>query len=354
MKAPRIVGLDLANAISLPGLFLASYALVLTDQYTKLSGAEYEFSLDIWAAIYVFASGMIGTIMMRGRNRRSIKQKQHSVRKGVGFLVLGMIITTVWPVNFLVMLGLCFILTPWLSLLNSAILRFLTMAIFLCALLLEFLQPEWVMPGIVQVYADNHLSILKYVQYLVFSGRYALFPFVAFYIAGMTFARKAFLEKRVARLNNILALGGIVAGFAFHLLWNNAFSLTPTSIAAEQLPFRLLKIMNLPAFALLGVSIPVVVINVMNYVARHWGHWKLVQAFAKLGAMKHSAYLMHLLLGISVLWAINHEHFTHYRWLLALSAFAYVSFLILAVVWKKRHNLGPVEWALERLAGNHE
>ena len=181
MKAPRIAGLDMANALALPGLILTSFVLVLTDVFTKTMVIEHDIIRDVWGCLFLFVSGMLVTITMHGARKRSRSKKKYFMRKGVVFLVLGLLFSLIWPVNLLIVLGIMFLAAPYFALLNSNILKSLMVLVFLAAVFMNQFGDISLRPTHLSVELVNPSTLLNYLSNIGINGYYALIPWSGFF-----------------------------------------------------------------------------------------------------------------------------------------------------------------------------
>jgi uncharacterized protein len=354
MKSTRIAGLDLANALALPGLFLTSFVLVLNNVFTKTSALEHDMIRDIWGCLFVFVSGMLVTITMHGARRKSRSKKRYFLRKGIVFLILGLGFSLIWPVNILILLGIMFIAAPFLAQLNSNILKSMMVLIFLGAVFVNQFGDVNLRPSRLSLDLVNPMTILNYLTNVVVSGYYALIPWGGFFMAGMIFARNDIMQRRIVKLNNIAGLAGLALGIIIHFIWIFLNPQANMSAAGTYLPFKLLWIIQTPAFIVIGTALSVLLVNFLIGIGATYKNSRILKFTATIGSMKQSLYLAHLCIGSFLIFGFNSNSYDSYEVASIITLFVTILLFVLAFLWKKQHNFGPVEWVIHRLSGNND
>ncbi len=354
MKSTRIAGLDLANALALPGLFLTSFVLVLNHVFTKTSALEHDMIRDIWGCLFVFVSGMLVTITMHGARRKSRSKKRYFLRKGAVFLMLGLGFSLIWPVNILVLLGIMFIAAPFLAQLNSNILKSMMVLIFLAAVFVNQFGDINLRPSRLSLDIINPLTILNYMTNVAVSGYYALIPWGGFFMAGMIFARNDIMQRRIVKLNNIVGIAGLILGFVIHFIWIFLNPQANMSAAGSHLPFKLLWIVQTPAFIVLGTALSILLVNFLVAIGTKYKNARSLKLVATIGSMKQSLYIAHLCIGCLLIFGFNSNTYDSYEVALIVTLGVTILLFVLAVLWKKQHNFGPVEWVIHRLSGEND
>jgi uncharacterized protein len=354
MKSSRIAGLDLANALALPGLFLTSYVLGLTNVFTKTLVIQHDIIRDVWACLCLFVSGMLVTITMHGARKRSRTKKKFFVRKGVVFIIIGLLISLIWPVNLFIIMGILFATAPYLALLNSNILKSLMFLVFISSVCLSQFGEINLSPTLLSVKLLSPSTIINYISNIGITGYYALIPWSGFFLAGMIFSRNDIMQKRTFRFNNLGGLIGLILGIVVHEMWADINPPVHLSTATTSLPYKLILIVETPAFVILGTSMCVLIVNQLIHIGSKFRNNGIIKTIAQIGSMKQSLYLAHLIIGCVLVIGLNSNIFNSYRLVLVVFGGVTIILFALSILWNKRYKLGPVEWAIQRLSSKHE
>lgn len=353
MKAPRIAGVDLAFAASLFALIAFSMAVVLTGTSSKLSGIQFDVLRDTFAAIYLFLNGLTISLMVQASPKAMSDLTPILVKRGLFFTITGIALSFFWPINILITLGVCTIACPILLYIHSSFLRFLALMIGVAALIIGSFTDLILTTEAIDTSKGFGSIIIDTGMFALLSGYYSIFPWALFFMLGVMYSRQDFLNKRTSTRSGFWALLAIVAGIGLEMITFKFFT-QASALDARDVPFAFILPVYLPGFLIIAYGCCILALNISIWLNARLSKWKALHTLRQVGSMKHTFYYVHFVLG-AILMAVMDSLNVENRMLIAIAVSAYFVICILfAMIWKKRHRLGPLEMLMDRFSGTDD
>ena len=337
-KRPRIVGIDMARGIAMFGMTVVHFVNFREDDGALATFAE----LFRGRAMPLFM--MLGGIGVTFLTRRSSTPSRDLLIRAVMLVALGLFMTEHVPRLAIVLqaYGLFFILSiVWFRLPSKVL-------IGLVPLVTAFGAWSYQVIGLprVQTRFDELLTV-EGPQSLIFDGFYPLFPVGAFFLTGIVLGRINLNSDRVAA---VLASVGVVAGVGIRVgadFFASAFNLqTDFGGNAGDGIFHFSRLLDsqghsaMPAWVLSAIGTSMAVLGLSLLIAKRAP--MLVSPLVAVGSFSLTYYVYQA-------WLTNvvpptFETSTGTEWIFTIAV--YVSFIILALIYRMFFTSGPFERVL--------
>jgi uncharacterized membrane protein YeiB len=352
----RIPGIDLARA-------LAVFGMVFVDFKTVMGSAQFGpgwlvsiagFLDGRAGALFVMLAG-VGVSLMTQAARDTWQSaeidaaRRRILRRALFLFVFGLLYTALWPADILHFYALYFILaaflfmtpdrTLWLAalacLLGAALVFFRFNIEFAWAWLNPHYRPLWTVPGML--------------RHLLFNGFYPVLPWAGFLFLGMWLGRQNLL-RRVTRRRIVRRALGVAVGIELLSMvilefqpWfgpNTALYLFGTS-----------PVPPLPLFFISAAASAVAMIALCVQWGLTFNGTLWMDALAATGRLSLTLYVLHVLLGMSVLAALGLLENQPIGFALGSALLFFLLMAPFAYWWLEKFNLGPLEGFMRRVAG---
>jgi uncharacterized protein len=356
----RIAGYDLARAFSLFGMLMINYWVLFEDY-----NADPEWQVALLniiqgraAALFVVLAGIGISLLSRqaylNKDAGAIQTIRRSMLKRALFLfIIGLLNRILWPADILHFYGIYFAIGVFLMTvpnLRLGILAILPIAAFFILSFLVGFDRSWDWEG---NSLSDFLNVPGLISHLFFSGQYPVFPWLAFLMTGIWFGRQNVYNRSFRRRCLLAALGAFVSTetvswMAFHisdvrLLGYNVADILPWIANID--PWEPMPLFVLSA---IGTSLAVVILSIL--VAERFMNSLWLLAFSALGQLTLTLYVVHILLGLIVVFIMDMFEWRVTLFTLWGSGLFYMAGMIFAYQWKKHHERGPLEWAMRHFS----
>jgi uncharacterized membrane protein YeiB len=359
MHNNRIVGYDLARALSLFGMVLINYWVLMEDHNSDPQWLSniLEIIQGRAAALFVVLAGIGISLLSRqayvNRDTAALRTVRHSLMKRALFLfVIGLMNSTLWHADILRFYGVYFVIGAFLLGFPShrlAALIILPVAVFsILSFMVGFDRNcAWKFTSL-----KDFLDVPGMFCHLIFSGQYPVFPWLAFLITGMWLGRQN-LHARGLRWRCLIAgLGAfasseILSRVIFHISSHDqcAFDVEELLLWMDIDPW---EPMPLFVFSAIGTSLCVIIFSIT--LAERFKNSGRLLAFSALGRYTLTLYVAHILLGWILLQFMDLFGWHTYSFTLWGSLLFYMIGIFFVHQWSQRHERGPLEWAMRRFA----
>jgi len=356
----RIIGLDIARAYAIFGMFIVnfnfSFGSVMNP--TDTVGHFLNIFTGNSTAIFIICAGM-GVSLMTNRTDYSIQEKaelKSKVLKRSWFLfAVGILLFNWWSGDILHFYGgymhiAAFLLfVPKRYYLLGAILAIL---IFHLLLLIIPITTSW--DFTTYRYLD-FWTPLGFLRNTFYNGWNSIFPWLSYFLIGMWLGRLNWQNKNIKR--NIFILGLFVFIFIEGLRYmvrQQFFSpFWSDYIMAEYFPPYLPFVLVTMAFAIMAISI-------CMFIGENFSMNKLVLALQKTGQMTLSHYVLHLTLGMLLMAILTGKHYTGLLedekptlpiYIFVYSLVFYIISILFSIFWSKKFKNGPLETLMRKISG---
>lgn len=351
-KSNRLIGIDLAYAVSLIGTIFYIY-LFTTNKFAIRAGVLSHswniLALDIFPAMFFFLNGTTISLTMRDRKVSSRKLLSYLTKRGMFLLVLGLAVCYYWPMNAFIAIGLFYALAPNIVQWNNAILRFLVIAgLFIAHGLLYLHVPNSISFTLPEIHGGGFIDLTGFV---FFNGYFSVLPWLLFFVAGLIYGRGEIRPRGWLPPSSLIALAIIFFGVVLQYLLKQKDDTFLDLMRFDNLfmNFRLLT----PAFFCVSVGLSVVFINAGNYFFKIFEVRTLVKYASLISSMKYSILLFQLVISLLTIILTPGAFFSNKTVLLAYVFGATGVTFYLAILWhNKISNKGPLEWTFKRISGS--
>jgi hypothetical protein len=350
MRTTRLVGIDLAYVISLLGTMAFGLFIVIGDRLIYLSHDHYFPFLDIFPALFLFLNGLTTTLTLRDRRISSTKLFSFTSKKGSILLIIGLLLSPLWPVNIFVCAGVFYMFAPFVARYSTPILVVLGVLIGLAAIAtLNFGVLSFVKYSTIELSGSG---IKDFLGFFLFNGYFSILPWAAFFLAGLVIGRSHLQMKSLLGPSNMIAFILIFSGYFLQKLTADYY-INREILPVEGNIFLLNYKMYLPGFILYATGICFLFINLCIYALNNVENKKYMNLLNAISGAKYSIYTWHLVLGIITRKIFTSESFSN-KYLLLAYILMNMYFSVWAILqWKKKvTDLGPIEWIMKRLSSS--
>lgn len=361
--AARLEGIDFARAMAFLGMMMVNFHIYIHNASTDPGWATQFASLFSGraAATFVFIAG-VGTALLtaRWRRTRSVEDRRAArmslFKRGLFLFIVGVSFRAQWPYDilhfygvYLALAGLLFTFSKrWL-----VIFAIVTPLIFVA----EYLAfppllgwDYWESPSF-----HNPLVAFRDV---FFTGHHPVFPWFAFFIAGMAVGQ---LDLHKSANHWRLLIGGVVLialakAVKFVMLTLNFIKNFPVEDWGPG--YALNYIANLfgtsaypptPFYVMFGLGVGMIVLSLSLMLCASDARRNFVKPVIHAGQMALTLYLAHVFIGVTGIEWFLPEEWESIWWLFGIVITFFIASVIFATIWRRYHKRGPVEWAMRRL-----
>jgi len=321
MKAPRINGVDLGYGL----LLIVIVALGTTCSQTNvlISDVKGEFNLfyDSAVAALLFLNASLLSKKLAAVPLRNVAL---AVRKQSSVLILAGLIQFVFdPCSFILLLGICMFIGSYLANLSTPIVGFI---LFISMMISAYLFTNPLIPPP----AGYRGVSLGVVQSILFNGYFSVFPWLIFYCAGIIYSRLQLSE--VKPLTVTLGIILIVASFMVEKQLNLEL-VNASELSVKLYPNRTFL---LPAFLLFGLGASLLFWGIV-ILSEHTSWTKFISV---IGSMRYSILLFTASLEIAIHLVLKPSTVAM---MILFNILIWAIVIPIAIIWRKQHNLGPIE-----------
>lgn len=349
----RIVGFDFARGISVFGMFLMNFKIVMgaSEKGPRWLVFLTSFFEGHFGVMFIMLAGIGLTLLMKraieNNDQELLRRNRKTLLKRALFLfVIGLLYYSLWPADILhyygvyIAIGTLMLTTSnkkiWLGAISSVIM------FMILSLLLDW-ETGWNWDSF--SYTD-FWTIKGFLRNLFFNGFTPVFPWVAFLLIGIWFGRlnirDTALRTRVLIVAFIIAVTTEVVSRV--LITMALPSVNPFLFSTEAFP-------PFPLFVVAAASEAIVLIILCINFTEKFSKNFLIKPIAYTGQMVLTNYVSHVVIGMGLLETLNMMS----DQTLFFSIFYATSFFVFSVLisyfWRKKFNRGPLEYLMRRVSG---
>lgn len=354
----RIPGFDLARAYAIWGMFIVNFNVVFGrhDDPTPL-GRFLTFFNGNSSTLFVMLAGMGLSILARSKADAAARHALRTVvlKRAAFLFAAGLLLQLWWPADILHFYGVYMSLAAWLLFVPRAGYLWAALGVvgvFHLLLLGIPFETGW---DLATLRYPGFWTLAGFLRNTFYNGWNPVFPWLAFFLAGMYLGRLDWSSKRLK--NRLLVLGaGGWGGATLLQAWAGAA--LPAGgwrdyLLADYLPPTLPFMVGTAGFALLALVACV-------YAGDAWVHTRLARALAGTGQMTLTHYVAHVTLGVLLLAVLTGK--TNLTapgalppespaLILAFSTGFYLLSVGFSTLWLRRFRHGPLETLMRRISG---
>lgn len=352
----RITGFDLARAYAILGMFIVNFNTVFgsaTDN-SALGKFLYLFNGNS-SSVFVMLAGM-GIALMTGRPEYTLAEKARLrftiVKRSLFLFTAGILLCLWWPADILhfyggyMLIAACIVFLPKRIYLLAAI---LAIVIFHLLLLILPFENGWNFE--ILVYTD-FWTLKGFLRNMFYNGWNPVFPWVAYFLAGMWLGRLNWQEKAVRRKAFLTGLFVYLAVFAVQSLASGLAVNDDVRfyLSADYLPPFLPFMLSTSSFGLM-------IIAGFMYIGSIAGETRLARVAAATGQMTLTHYISHIIIGMLICAGITGRSYTGHLndrepltpvFILLFSLLYFMISALFSWLWAKRFRNGPVETLMRK------
>jgi uncharacterized protein len=355
----RIIGLDIARAFAIVGMVIVNFKITMSaeeegPQWLRTFAALFDGRA---AATFVVLAGIgasLGSRRARTADDPSEQRRaQVTLAKRALFLfVLGWAFYPVWPADILHFYGLY--LAIGAVVLFAPDRRLLALAGAAVAIALVFIVSfdpfqNWDLDD----YSYRGItSPSGFVRNLFFDGFHPVFPWVAFYLFGMWLGRTDLRDPawRSQLFRWAVIVVALTEAAAWIVLGPKGSSLDDLDDESWRWLFSVEPIPPLPLYVAAGAGTAVLVILGSIWLGERLSDG-LSEPLVSTGQLALTIYLAHVFIGMGTLEALERLENQSLSWAVTTSLAFSVMAMAFSWGWRRRHDRGPLEWIMRRVAG---
>lgn len=333
--------MDIAIAMILPFVIYYGIYLDLGQNRHVFPRPELHLFLDGATAFFLFVLAIsTGLSISTGNGLKGLQR--YLLKRGVFFIILGLLLSLIWPTNIFILLGACSLLSALLIPLNSTFLFFVAAMVVIAGVTLN-------------QFADLKIALnpwdgklpMSLIKHITTDGYYAVVPWLFFWLLGIIYSRGDFFSKRGKELRSMFGLILLLIGIGIEFVFENWI----LSSSAPQHPFSRESIydIHLPSFIFGASGLSIIVFNfIVSYYEKLPAN--TVGNFIRyFGKMKYSILVAQGITGgILGFKLVGLETYGAYS-VIGMGVIGTLIGVLVSYFWTKRFGLGPVEKVLKML-----
>jgi len=353
----RIIGIDVARALSIFGMIIVNFKMVFGQQGQGWLKSFSEIFDGKAAATFVVLAGVgiafMTNVSIRDNDEKRLRESQIVVLKRALFLfVVGLSYNFIWPADILHFYGiymlavLLFVKSKPHTILIAALVLVLFYPVLM--LLIDY-EAGW---DFNTLQYDGFWSVDGFFRNLFYNGFHPVIPWAAFMLIGLWFGRQnlnddQFVKKTLWISLSMFLVINLVSKLLIHSL----------SGSSEQVAGELAQVLGtspmppLPIYMLSGSSIAIFIVSGCILIARRFENNVIISALNKTGQLTLTFYVAHVIIGMGVVEEVSSTklgmHSLEFSVIYAL-VFSLLC-IVFALVWTKYCNVGPLEWIMRKL-----
>jgi uncharacterized membrane protein YeiB len=358
-KKQRIIGFDLARAYAVLGMYIVNFNTVFGSFTDKSTLGQF---LGLFngnsSTTFVILAGM-GIALMTNRSDYSLaeksKLKKVISRRSWFLFVIGLLLYIWWPADILHYYG------GYMHL----------------AILILFVPPKyyWWAAGVAIIIFHVLFAIIPYetgwnfktleytdfwtingfLRNTLYNGWNSIFPWVAYFFAGMWLGRLEWSGFKIQRNVFLIGLSLLVFINASQMYATQAITDTNLLlyITADYIPPFLPFMLSTFGFALMLIS-------TFMFIGSKFEHHKYAKLFAATGQMTLTHYISHLTIGMMIFSLLTSKNYVGYLsqnaptsplFILLFAVFYFILSCLFSKLWTLKFKNGPVETLMRKISG---
>jgi uncharacterized protein len=355
----RIIGFDLARAYAILGMFIVNFNTVFGSLTNKsILGKFLALFSGNSSSTFVILAGM-GISLMTNRAAYNAEEKlrlKRVISKRSWFLfAIGLLLYLWWPADILhyyggyMHLAILIVFLPKKYYLWAAL---LAVAIFHILLVIIPYETGWDFNKL--AYKD-FWTISGFLRNTIYNGWNAIFPWVAYFFAGMWLGRLNWSLAKIQR--NLFLLGFSLLVFITTLQFYATNNIVDKDvlmyITADYIPPFLPFMLSTFGFALMLIA-------TFMFIGGQVENNKYAKTFALTGQMTLTHYIAHLTIGMLVFAFITGKNYTGYYsataavspfFILLFSLSYFILSCLFSKLWSNRFKNGPIGMLMRKISG---
>ncbi len=360
----RLIGVDVAGALAIAGMVVIDFEVAMfagqrgPGWLRTLTGL-----LDGRAtAMFLVLAGVGASLMTESARRRGdlaglAAARTRLLRRAVLLMIAGYLFIPIWPADILHSYAFCIgIGALLLAVSDRALWLWAALAVALFAGLYSF-AGYWDQLDAINLAYQGFWTPVGLVRSLLFNGWHPVLPWVAFFLAGMWLGRRdlhdAATRWRIAGIAVTAAAAAETVAF-FNPIEFDIVAKSPSALGVVAGNRALLTGGPLPpgpVYLLAAGGTAVAIILLCVAAGERWPAARPIRWSAAAGGSVLTIYFGHVLVGMGMLKAVGRLDSQTLGFAVGAAAVFLTVALAFAVIWRRSHRRGPVEWAMRSLGG---
>ena len=359
MSGTRIIGFDLARALTFLGMLLINFWVMVENNLSDPQWLVSTLALiqGRAAATFVVLAGVGLSLMSKSallnNDAARIRENRYRILKRALFLfILGMMNSLIWKADILhvygiyFVIGLCLLTVPSRRLLLLFIIPVAVSSLFMLAVdfdralvfTTETCSPIW--------------KSAAMGSKILFDGSYPVFPWAAFMILGMWLGRQrlsdSVVRKKIFFVGiAVVALAECTSRVVFHFSAPGSGFLDGDVL---RMWFAIEPWDPMPLFMLSAGGTALIVVSFSISFAQKWGNRRWILPFVFVGQFSLTLYVVHIVVGSIVLEGMKGLDLEPYLFPIWGTILFYLGALLVSPAWKRHFVTGPLEGLMRRFS----
>lgn len=341
MRSDRIKGIELANGILLPLIFLQDLSLGLRASTDFFARYDLHVIGDGAIAGYCFLIGLSA-----GRPPASGEEHKDVIRyhylRGLTILLAGAGVALVWPSGLLILFGVLTLAGTLLRKTPSPVLLLLGAVAFMFILFNAFQARPTVC---VDPYFGGSIDDIVFNFWS--RGYFGVLHWVLFMLLGLGYSRLKFLDRELGSLRSLLAAAVLFVTFIIEYLIEHFTTIGNPFVDRTLLGDTFVHLQPL-TFILAAGALSLIGLHICINLNERFADNILFGLFRRYGRSRYTILLLQAMAG-AVMFIFRGDDLFDFNLLIVLSLLLSAIFLFFVHLWSNSHDHGPVERALRTL-----
>lgn len=353
----RIVGIDVARALAIIGMIIVNFKIAFGQTGSQWLNYLTRLIEGKAAATFVVLAGvgiafMTNSAIQTNEFQKIKKTTTKIVKRALFLFAIGLLYMPIWFADILHFYGIYMLFTLWILKYNKEVILITALFIIIIyPLLMFFWNYDLGWNYALYTYAD-FWTVKGFVRNLFFNGFHPVFPWVAFMLIGVWFGRHSLNDIRFVKRAFLVSFSVFISvqliSFLLIFLFSKGNLLTTEEIHQV---FGTQPMPPLPLYMLSGSSLAMGIISTCILLAKKFEKSIIIYALATTGRLALTFYVAHVMIGMTIIEAINPNFMGHYP--LTFSVAYAIAFSLIcvffAIFWTRIKKQGPLEWLMRKL-----
>ena len=347
----RIVGYDLARAVSLLGMLLVNFSVLLGTGSSDPTWLDYlvEMIKGRAAATFVVLAGVGLSLLTKSvylsKGRTAINAKRLTLLKRSFFLlVIGLFNFAISPISDIlhfyavyIAIGACLLTLPNRSLAALALATITARPVLMTGF--DFVK-NWDFNTVAGTGIWNLRGIIGH---FLFNGCFAVIPWVAFVMVGMWIGRRDLSDHYLKKKILLTGIGAVAFSASVSRVLVSISSSVGLGPQGHHLWAEITALDSMHFFTISAIGTALVVISLSMMLADRCGNARWLKPHIAVGQTTLSLYVAHIIVGTLFLKAVETREMELLFFPVWGTIVFYTSALLFSHYWTRRFRKGPLE-----------
>ncbi|MCP3993615.1 MAG: DUF418 domain-containing protein [bacterium] len=355
----RIIGLDISRALAIVGMVVVNFNIVMSSGVSEPGWLRFlAVSLEGRAAATFVVLAGIGASLgsRRAREGGSQRDKQRAqitlMKRAVFLFAIGWLFFPIWPADILHYYGI--------YLAGGSLLLFAsTRALAWWGAVAAAMSLGFILFG--DFFANWNIDDLSYrglntvsgfLRNLFLDGIHPVLPWIVFYLSGMWLGRTDLRDPEWRRriVSRALPVLIVVEGIAWAALGPKGSRAEGLDDEAWQWLLSVEMLPPMPLYLVAGIATACLIIVGSIWIGERLSE-RVAAPIVFTGQLALTLYIAHVIIGMGALEMMGRLEEQTLPFIVGASLIFSAASVAWATWWRRRHQRGPLEWLMRRLAG---